>query len=174
MHIKHFPNLRQGFDYDCGATALQSVLFYYGINERLEKIMKLANTTKTGTSIESIKKVMKSYGLKTDIRKMELDNVKKYIDKKIPVILLIQAWTEKKNVDWEKNWDDGHYVVAIGYDKNKIYFEDPSSIYKVYLTYEEFKKRWHDRVGNKKYINYGVAVYGKKPSYSYNKIIHMD
>jgi len=174
MQIKNFPNLRQGFDYDCGATALQSVLFYYGINERLDKIMKLVKTQETGTNILNIKKIAEKYGLKTNLGKMTIDEVKSFVDKKIPVILLVQAWTNEKNVDWENDWDDGHYVIAIGYNKSKMYFEDPSSISKTFLTYEEFKKRWHDAIVNKKYINYGLAIFGKKPADNHQKVIHMD
>ncbi len=41
-----------------------------------------------------------------------------------PVILLMQAWSDPI-VDYTNNFDDGHFVVAIGYDLNYIYFEDP-------------------------------------------------
>ncbi|MBU2236000.1 C39 family peptidase, partial [Patescibacteria group bacterium] len=102
-------------------------------------------------------------------------DIKKFINKKIPVILLVQAWTNIKNVNWEKDWIDGHYVVAIGYDKNKIYFEDPSSISRTHLTYNELIKRWHDTdCDGKKYVNYGIAVYGKKPVYDLSKSKHMN
>jgi len=79
----------------------------------------------------------------------------------------------KKKINWQNNWSDGHYVVAIGFDKNKIYFADPSSIYKTYLTYKELEERWHDQdINDKKYINYGIAVMGKS-NYKYSKTIHM-
>jgi hypothetical protein len=45
---------------------------------------------------------------------------------------------------------------------------------KVYLSYEELEKRWHD--GNKTDLDYdhmGVAVWGKKPSYKSDRIIRM-
>lgn len=174
MKIKNFPNFRQTYEYDCGAQALQSVLAYYGIDIRSEKIMKLAGTSKTGTPIKNIKKIAEKFGLKTKMSEMSILDVKKYIDKKIPVILLLQAWTEKKNIDWVNDWRNGHYAVAIGYDSKKIYFEDPSSIFRTFLTYSELEKRWHDKVSNNKYINYGVAIYGKNPSYNPEKLIHMD
>jgi len=40
MKILDFPELRQTFNYDCGAKALQSVLAYYGIDIREEEIIK--------------------------------------------------------------------------------------------------------------------------------------
>lgn len=161
MIIKNFPNLRQAHDFDCGATALQAVLAYYGIDERAGKIMKQVGTTETGTPIEKIKETAKKYGLKTEMAEMKIEDVKKYLGKKIPVILLLQAY------------GDGHYVVAIGCDKNKIYFEDPESIYRTFLTYEELEKRWHDVIAGKEYVNYGIAIFGKKPAFDNNKTIPM-
>ncbi|MFH1314813.1 MAG: cysteine peptidase family C39 domain-containing protein [Candidatus Uhrbacteria bacterium] len=175
MKTLKFSELRQTYNWDCGANAIQSVLAYYGIDVRESIVMKIAGTTRGGTPISGIKKVVKKYGLKQKSGKMEIDDIKQYLDNEIPVILLVQAWTEKNNVDWEKDWVDGHYVVAIGYDKTKLYFEDPSSVLRTYLTYNEFMKRWHDVDKNgKKYINWGMAVFGKKAEYDLSKPIHMD
>lgn len=136
--------------------------------------MKLAGTAERGTFAANLKETAEHHGLKVDFKKMTVQQVKDYIDKKIPVILLLQAWTGKKNVNWKENWDDGHYAVAIGYDKNKIYFEDPASIFRTYLTYRELQEHWHDADENRKYENYGMAIYGKEKSYHPEKSIHMD
>lgn len=176
--IKNFPNFRQVHEYDCGPQALQSILAYYGIDVSESALMKLAGThPKTGTDIAGLEKVPKDYGLEIIAGKMEINNLKKYINRKIPVILLIQAWASSKKVSWENNWANGHYAVAIGYDSKKIYFEDPASIYITSLTYIELEKRWHgfnNRTNRDKYFNYGMAVYGKKPVWSQNKIIKMN
>lgn len=174
MKIKHFPNLRQTHDYDCGAQAIQSVLAYYGIDVRESEIMELAGTTEHGTFPGSIKKVVQDHGLSVDFREMSIEEVKQHIDKKIPVILLLQAWAGKGGMDWQNDWENGHYAIAIGYDKSKIYFEDPASIFRTYLTYDELRARWHDTDRDKKYVNYGMAVYGKTPAYHPEKVIHMD
>jgi len=173
MKILKFPELRQTYTWDCGVCALQSILEYYGLDVRESVIMKLAKTTKGGTSATGIKRVIKKYGLDFTAGQMTVAQIKKYLDKKTPVILLVQAWSDKK-VDWEKDWADGHYVDAIGYDKKRIYFEDPSSVLRTYLTYKEFEKRWHDgSVKGRKYIHWGIAVFGKKPKYNPTKPIHM-
>jgi len=113
--------------------------------------------------------------LKTKIGKMTASSIKRHIDKRTPVIVLLQAWTDKENVNWEENWEDGHYAVVIGYNSTKLFFEDPSSVARVYLTLEEFEKRWHDKgVSGKKYINYGIAVYGKRRRYDPKQAVHMD
>ncbi|MBU1179589.1 C39 family peptidase [Patescibacteria group bacterium] len=175
MKILEFPELRQAYNYDCGASAIQSVLVYYGIDEEEDVIMKKAGTTKrAGTPIKRMIKTLNSYGLKCKAGPMTTEQVKKFIDKGHPVILDVQAWNEKKKIDWASDWADGHYVVAIGYDSKKIYFEDPATISRAFLTYKELEKRWHDKdTDGKKYANYGIAVYGKPVKYNIKKAVHM-
>ena len=183
MAMLDFPRLRQSKDYDCGAIVIQGVLEYYGFDVREDKIIKLAGTRKKATQVRNIARVLDKYGLKAKARKFTLSEVKKFISKGYPVILVLQAWTDKNKtkwenwtninpkkdlveVDWSDDWKDGHYVVAIGYDKNKMYFEDPGSVFKEYLTFDELMKRWHDVGGNKnkgkKYVHYGIVAIGKK------------
>ena len=171
-----FPELRQTFNYDCGASVLESVLVYYGENVREDYLVKNANTNKNdGIFVENIVKTFRSFHLKTVHREMTLTDVKKYLRNHVPVVLVLQAWTDKEKVDWKHDWEDGHYVVAIGYDQEKIYFEDPSSFERAYLTFEELRKRWHDiDVNGKKYYNYGIAAYGKVPKFSKHTIIHLN
>ncbi len=175
MQILNFPERRQTYNYDCGASAIQSVLNYYWIDVREDIIIKIANTTKDGTSIHGIEKIANKYWLKTDVQKMTISKIKKYIDQKIPVIVVLQARTEKKHIDRKNDWDDWHYVIAIWYDHEKIYFEDPSSIYRTYLINQEFRDRRHDvDIDWKKYLHYWIVVYGKTPKYNLKTNIHMD
>ena len=173
MNTIKLPDLIQTYIWDCGPKALQAVFAYFGIHAREEDIMEVAGTTETGTPISGFKKAVKKYGLNCKAGKMTVEKVKNYIDRGIPVILLLQAWTIKDNVDWRKNWDDGHYVVAVGYTARKIIFEDPWVLSRSYLTYEELGERWHDRIGKRRYYNFGMAIYGKKGSYSLKKMVHM-
>ena len=175
MKILNLPQLRQTFGYDCWAKALQSVLVYYGIEVREDHIMKSVGTSTEGTPIQWIINLAKKYKLKIDARQMTIDDIKEYIKTNIPVILVLQAWTAKKKINWEKDWIDGHYVVAVGYTKNKILFEDPSSFEKTYLKYNELEKRWHDVDTNgKKYFHYGIAIFWKKSKFNKDDFIHMD
>jgi predicted double-glycine peptidase len=175
LNILNFPELRQTYNYDCGAKATEAVLAYFGMDIREDLIMKKAHTTHAGTPIKGIVKTLISHGLKCKVGKLRIYDVKNYIKKGLPVIMVLQAWTNKKNVNWKKDWIDGHYVVAIGFDEKNIYFEDPSSVLRTYLSHEELKKRWHDVDANgKKYVNYGIVAYAKKGSYHINNIEHMD
>ena len=192
--ILKFPELRQTYGYDCGASATMGILDYYGIDVREDEIIKLEKTNHAGTMIKNIKNTLRYFGLKYKEKKMNISDLKKYIDEKIPLMIVLQAWAGNKKVNWEKDWKDGHYVVVIGYDANKIYFKDPSSERIAYQTYAELKKRWHDTdVKNKRVNNWGIAIWRPKNSkknlhprisvdyrakgekkYSKEKIIHMD
>lgn len=174
--IIEFPDLRQMTTYSCGASALQSVLFYYGIDTKeLELSKKLKTTPDWGTEHTEIEKIAIEYGLKVEMKeKMTIEDLKKFIDNKIPVILAIQAWQDRK-INYENDYDDGHYVVAIGYDDKKIIFEDPSTIGRGFLTYEELEKRWHDITKkNKKLEHFGMAIWGKPLKYHSKLIEHID
>ena len=92
-------------------------------------------------------------------------------------ILLLQAWRDysKDNLDWNTDYNDGHYVVAIGYNDTCLFFEDPSSVVRTYLTFEELETRWHDVDDNNKTKNHHVAVVIKgNKQFKSNLIIHMD
>jgi len=178
-----FPELRQIYNYDCGVTCLQQVLIYYGIEKREDELISLLGTKKTsiiehGTKLSSMIEVAEYYGLEAEISKnTTIKKLKELIDDDIPPILLLQAWRDysKDNLDWTKDFKDGHYVVAVGYNDNCIFFEDPSSVVRTYLTYKELEDRWHDVEDNNKTKNYKVAVVIKgKKDYNSKEIIHMD
>jgi predicted double-glycine peptidase len=162
-----FPKYRQSFEFDCGATATQSVLAYYGIDVNEGEVIKLAGTNETGTMPAGISAAIKHFGLEQKSGAMKMEEVKKYLDQNIPVVLVLQAWASHLVVDWANHWKSGHYVVAIGYDEEKVYFEDPASSHRTFLTFEKLEERWHDvdTAGNK-YDHWGMAIFGKVPSYN--------
>ena len=170
----NFQRERQFSNYDCGASALVSVLSYYDIDSDETELMKIAKTNKKyGTSTKGVERVLKKFKLKYKIEKMNVDMLKEYIRKKIPVIICLQAWEGKKVKNWQGIWASGHYVIPIGYEENKIYFDDPYRVFETYLTSKELEDRWHDKDFelNEKEINLGIAVFGK---HSEKKPIHMD
>jgi predicted double-glycine peptidase len=172
--IKNFPEYRQVYEYDCGASALQSVLVYYGLDIREGKIMTMAKTTKKeGTTPQHLLAVAKKLGFKAEIIcPLSLMDLKKYLQNGQPVIIDLQAWANKQK-NYSRDWNNGHYVVAIGYDSKKIYFEDPNSMSRTYLSHQELLVRWHDiDADGKKYYNLGIVISGKKRSQI--KIVHMD
>ena len=118
--------------------------------------------------------VINRYNAQT-YNRMTIDQLKAYIDAQTPVLLTIQAWPEK-TVDWSQDWKDGHYVVAIGYDSDNIYFMDPATIGNyTYIPVDEFLARWHDKdQRKKKLINFGIVIDGKEPAYDPEQIKPLD
>jgi ABC-type bacteriocin/lantibiotic exporter with double-glycine peptidase domain len=68
MKILDFPSLAQTYGYDCGANVLRAVLFFYGLDSREDKIIKLAGACRRGTPAKRIKKL----GLKYQAEKMTI------------------------------------------------------------------------------------------------------
>lgn len=79
------------------------------------------------------------------------EELEECIDKQRPVVLMLQAWPNGKVKSYAHDWHDGHWVVAIGYDEEVFYFEDPS-IHggRGYISRHELTSRWHDIKGPKK------------------------
>ncbi len=101
---------------------------------------------------------------------MTLGELKKWIDERKPVIVSIQAWAEKP-VHYAADWDDGHYVVAVGYDEQNIYFMDPSILgHYAYLPLSEFVRRWHDRDGERVLDQFGIVISRGPPRYNPDEI----
>jgi uncharacterized protein len=177
--IGDFPNMRQDFDYDCGPTSMLMMLVYYGIeirkDELIGKINPKDNIKKDGTPPKDIVSTFKKYNIKAEIKQNQtIDNIKSYIDKKMPVILILQAHSSKENPNYKKDKTDGHYSICIGYSDNHIIFADPSSYEKTYLTYDELEDRWHDvDKFDDKFNNTLIVVHGKK-KFSKEKIKHME
>lgn len=162
----NLPKVKQGTSYSCGAACLYAVSHYFGkssLNEN--KLIKLLNSDPCdGTLPQSIVEVARSLGLKAFLRQgMTIDTLKSRLEKGIPVICALQAWGSQKNY---QNENSGHYVVAIGFDENRIYFEDPLlEKTRAFLDFDEFVNRWHDKdAQNNKYNRLGISIWAVSPS----------
>jgi predicted double-glycine peptidase len=136
---------------------------FYGdqfLESELARLLK-ANP-REGTAFSQIKRFSESRGYNVQVLKdMKLDDLKKWLDAKKPVLCLIQAWPERK-VDYKNDWDDGHYVVAIGYDERNVYFMDPSTLGNyTYIPVAEFLDRWHDTDSKVKLHHFGMIIQKK-------------
>jgi len=134
LPIKPFRQ-RPGY---CGPACLKMVLEYYGIKKTEREVARLAGTTaRWGTPATGLVKAVKSFGLKGKVKdNADLSDVRKYISKKIPVI-----------VNWFST-DEGHYSVVVGIDEKFIYLQDPelASVRKLDLV--TFKRVWFDFHGD--------------------------
>jgi predicted double-glycine peptidase len=171
-HFIQVPLTRQGKDYTCGVAALQSVLHYYGEEFREDDLIeKLQPTREEGTRYTRMADFARSLNFHVEIfTGMTVADLKKWIDEKRPVIVSIQAWAERP-VNYSGDWDDGHYVVAVGYDRENIYFMDPSILGNYgYISIGEFMKRWHDRDNKKILDQFGMIISRGPPAYNPGEI----
>jgi ABC-type bacteriocin/lantibiotic exporter with double-glycine peptidase domain len=167
----YIPDVIQNTDYDCGVECVQTILAYYGIDYtdlKLENILKVSK--KFGTASKSIIDFFKLNKFKVTAGKMSVEKVKGFILKNIPVIILIQAWAERKT-DYANTNNWGHYVVVCGYNKKGFIIEDPAIFGRGFISYHQLLKRWHAE-DEKLLENFGIAVWGKKP-YDYKKYIRI-
>lgn len=105
---------------------------------------------------------------------MTIADLKKTIDAGKPVICLIQAWADKA-VDYSNDWEDGHYVVAIGHDSDNIYFMDPSTLSNyTFIPTKEFVNRWHDTDGKEKLVHFGLIIEKAKAKYNPSSFLKLD
>jgi predicted double-glycine peptidase len=149
------PDVQQPDQFSCGAASLMSILAYYGAGpEDYDVLKKKLNTTeKNGTDYHQMIRFASEQGLQADAKAdMKLAQLEKCLDECKPVICSIQAYAEKvpedKRAEAYRKDDNGHYLVAIGYDADNIYFMDPSLTgRRGFLPKAEFDARWHDNEG---------------------------
>jgi predicted double-glycine peptidase len=149
------PDTTQQTDYSCGASSLQAVCKYYGVgpDDEWEFTDALKMDRRVGSHAFQIKAAARRWGLRCrEYQPMSYAQLRAELQQRHPVLLMIQAWGEEKvggrrrwRRDYRNEWKDGHWVVAIGYDREGFFFEDPSlQAVRGYLTQVELEERWHD------------------------------
>jgi predicted double-glycine peptidase len=168
---------RQTYDFDCGVKALQTVMAYYGVDVREDKLIKELRADEDGTSVERMIAVAKARGFLVEAKEhLSIGDLKEYVRNGNPVIVLLQAWAERYMTlkDWKNDYDDGHYAIVIGYRRGILIFEDPSSFRRTWLKEQEFLARWHDIDSHSRrtYEQFGLILLGKAPIKQ--DLVHMD
>lgn len=157
------PDTLQSEDFTCGGVALKSILEYYGAGKFTEKEMEVElHMTSDGTDPYQLVEVIEKYKLcYLEYRSMNSYQLIDFLNKQKPVMIMLQAWGYLPS--YSEVWDNGHWVIAIGYDTKGFYFEDPSSSKKRgYLLFEDLEQRWHDIEGHDEHHveHYGLVVWG--------------
>ena len=177
--LLRLPLVRQSTNYTCGVASLQSILRYYGF-ERREDILaaELGSDSETGTDHRKIIEFSLANGFSVEKKlDMSIDDLKTLLRAGIPVMCVIQAWCDSPPVDWKDVWDCGHYVVAIGYDSERIFFMDPSTLGNyTYIPNEEFLDRWHDIDNDEvtELVHLGIIIHMPEPDYNPEEILKLD
>lgn len=161
------PLVRQATEYTCGPAAVQSVAGYYGDRYNESELSTMLHTNaQVGTFYGDIVVWARAKGYSVaEHQDMTLESLKSQLDSQLPVICLLQAWPEK-TVDLAADWQDGHYVVAVGYDQANVYFMDPWTLGNyTFIPQAEFLSRWHDRQRLKDVVHLGIVISRPSPAY---------
>jgi len=178
-HLILVPLCRQETGYTCGVAATQALLCYHldcgWRQDRLAR--KLKADPQTGTRYKAIQRFFQSQGYSAEVHTdMTLQDLEASLDAGTPVICLIQAWAGHP-VEYAADWDDGHYVVAVGYDAEQVYFMDPSTLGSyTFIPVGEFVARWHDMdpVSGARLVHFGMLVAKASAHYTPGGLRHME
>jgi ABC-type bacteriocin/lantibiotic exporter with double-glycine peptidase domain len=147
--IQSFPTITQPDDISCGPTGCVMVARYFGKNLSIQEAKKIGKTTwfkykgkEIGmTSPDNIPIILGKIGIFVDIEKGNLNKLQYYVSHNKPILVLVRTSS--------RFW---HYVVVIGYDKNKVCFSDPGNGEICCLPNKVFLGAWNfsgDLQGNK-------------------------
>jgi len=139
------PLCRQETEYTCGIACMQSILGCYGFDYRQDQLAQIMQSKPIlGTDHQDIIRFMQLIGLQASfLTNMSIDCLKSFINDGVTPMLMIQAWADN-GVDYDSDWKDSHYVIACGYEGDRIFFMDPDTLgYYTYIPVHELLKRWH-------------------------------
>jgi len=164
------PVVTQQRDFSCGAAATLAILRYWDADQGVEEgalYSPLETTHARGTEPEPIVAHLRSLGLDAMYRHTDVtvEDLERAVDRREPPIVDLQAWTDH-TAPYRETWDAGHYVVMVGYDVDRLYFADPSTMTPdgfVYLTRSEFEDRWHDLAGEHDVRVERMAIFVRGP-----------
>ena len=175
-HLIPVPLVRQTTPFSCGDAAILAVLRYYD-PVRYDRIPESALYTPLHTTPEfgTEPQPMAAYlnhepGLAAEVRwstsdaGVDIVDLEHAVDRGEPTIVAAQAWQPVAAAEnlkpWETDWDDGHYLVVVGYDHANFYFMDPSTEgHYTYIPEDEFVQRWHDVLGIRNVHTQHIAIF---------------
>jgi hypothetical protein len=136
--------------------------------------MELLHTNpEVGTYPEDIVRGARSLGFDAEMKEhLTLDEVERRTANGDPMIALGQVWGSQKDgvSSVADEWNNGHYIIVLGVDKDYVYFQDPYvRMSKAFVPRKSFEEHWHqamggDRVNNPELIHLGVFVRGNRPA----------
>jgi predicted double-glycine peptidase len=155
-NLVQVPVVTQRRDFSCGPAATLALLRFwrpdaYSAVEESALYVPLETTGERGTEPEPIAELFRRNGLEAHYRygDVTVRDLERAVDAQEPPIVDLQAWTDHP-IPYADTWDAGHYVVMVGYDDERLYFADPSTVSPhgyVFLPRAELDERWHDLAG---------------------------
>ena len=125
-----FPFYHQPDIMDCGPTCLRMVTKHYKRTISLEKIRRLSDTTRSGSSLKNIAGAAEKIGFKTLGVKIDFKTLAD--EAPLPCIVF---------------WNENHFIVVHKIKNNKVYVADPAHGLLTY-TKQEFIDNWIGKHAN--------------------------
>ncbi len=155
-NLVQVPVVTQRSDFSCGPAATLALLRYwrpdaFAAVEESALYAPLETTDARGTEPEPIAELFRTNGLEAHYRhgNVTVADLERAVDAGEPPIVDLQAWTDHP-IPYRETWDAGHYVVMVGYDDERLFFADPSTMTPhgyAFLPRVELEERWHDLAG---------------------------
>ena len=119
---KHFitlMHLKQHEEYSCVPACVQMVLEHYGDRRTEEELITLLRCTPFGTTAKDVRRVAQ-LGYEVDVTYSTFEELQSYLAAGQPIIAFLRTGPLEY---W--SFDAPHAVVAIGYDEQVVYIDDP-------------------------------------------------
>ncbi len=121
------PFVKQSRNF-CGPASLSSVFGYYGKHIDQEEISKVVYSPKLkGALITDLQKYAESVGFETKLIQGSTQDIRRYIDNKIPVIILVDLgkfFVSVPHYIVVVGYHEDYFIVHTGYEPNKKIRED--------------------------------------------------
>jgi predicted double-glycine peptidase len=152
------PVVRQRRGFSCGPAAVLCLLRHYcreayATVEEEALYGPLETSESRGTEPEPMVRLFAQRGIDASYRHGDVTvaDLERAVDGGMLPIVDLQAWRDG-DTPWSETWDAGHYVIMVGYDAERLFFADPSTMTPegyAYLLRGELEERWHDLAGDK-------------------------
>jgi predicted double-glycine peptidase len=139
------------------------IFSYYGTRLSEEEIASISRTNKRhGTSYSRMIATAEHHGFECETRsKSNLKEVKKHIEKKIPVIVRFREPEEEKQ----------HYAIIVGIGVKYVVLNDPWHGKNFRMKRPEFMRRWHGNQTEKSKLRWMLVITPKKKETKGKKIL---
>lgn len=133
--VRGVPFIQQEYQY-CGPSAMASVLGYYGKNIDQHEIADSVYTEELkGSLITDMKAYAVNQGFEAVVENGDIPDLKSYIDKGIPVIVLVDRGVSVVNIQ--------HYYVVYGYVNRDEYMVINDGNEKMrFISNAQLEKEW--------------------------------